>query len=117
MNAKFVANNNHVRMLLCGPTVCDYIHVGHARMLLFYDLMARYFLSRKMRVTGLYCRYNLSITREGLGEEHAEAGHVKELVSPYTWKRETAAILREIILSIAYTKKIYVLRHTTKNSS
>ena len=48
---RFVASENRVRMLLCGPTVYDYSHVGHARMLLFYDLMARHFRSRKMRVS------------------------------------------------------------------
>jgi cysteinyl-tRNA synthetase len=48
---KFAASENHVRMLLCGPTVYGYSHVGHARMLLFYDLMARHFRSRKMRVS------------------------------------------------------------------
>jgi cysteinyl-tRNA synthetase len=48
---RFVANGNHVRMLLCGPTVYDYSHIGHARMLLFYDLAARYFRSKKIRVT------------------------------------------------------------------
>lgn len=46
-----VAKGNHVRMLLCGPTVYDYSHIGHARMLFFYDLMARYFRSRKISVS------------------------------------------------------------------
>ena len=47
----FVAHENHVRMLLCGPTVYDYSHIGHARMLLFYDVAARYFRSKKIRVS------------------------------------------------------------------
>ncbi len=32
----------HVRMFVCGPTIQDYIHVGHARTYVFYDLLARY---------------------------------------------------------------------------
>ena len=48
---KFVANGNYIRMFLCGPTVYDYSHIGHARMLLFYDLMARYFRSRRTGVS------------------------------------------------------------------
>ena len=48
---RFVTKDNHVRMLLCGPTVYDYAHIGHARMLLFYDLMARYLRSKKMVVS------------------------------------------------------------------
>ncbi len=31
-----------VRMFVCGPTIQDYIHVGHARTYIFYDLLARY---------------------------------------------------------------------------
>jgi cysteinyl-tRNA synthetase len=30
------------KIFLCGPTVYDLLHLGHARMLLFYDLVARY---------------------------------------------------------------------------
>ncbi len=29
-------------MFVCGPTIQDYIHVGHARTYLFYDSLARY---------------------------------------------------------------------------
>jgi cysteinyl-tRNA synthetase len=31
-----------VKMFVCGPTVQDFIHLGHARTYLFYDLLARY---------------------------------------------------------------------------
>ena len=31
-----------VKMFVCGPTIQDYIHVGHARTYLFYDMLARY---------------------------------------------------------------------------
>lgn len=48
---KFVVSENFVRMFLCGPTVYDYSHLGHARMLLFYDLITRYFRYRKTRVS------------------------------------------------------------------
>src|SRR5437588_12514870 len=36
------ARNEVIRILICGPTVYDYMHIGHARMLLTYDLMCRY---------------------------------------------------------------------------
>jgi cysteinyl-tRNA synthetase len=48
---RFVANSNNVKMLLCGPTVYDYPHVGHARMLLYYDMMVRYFRFNKITVS------------------------------------------------------------------
>lgn len=53
---KFVPGNE-VRMFLCGPTVYDYSHAGHARMLLFYDLAARYF-----RFSGAKVRAIVNIT-------------------------------------------------------
>lgn len=31
-----------VKMFVCGPTIQDYIHLGHARTYLFYDMLARY---------------------------------------------------------------------------
>ncbi len=35
-----------VRMYACGITVYDYLHIGHARMLLVYDLVSRYLRAR-----------------------------------------------------------------------
>jgi cysteinyl-tRNA synthetase len=40
-----------VRMYVCGITVYDYIHVGHARMLTVFDLVQRYLRSRGLDVT------------------------------------------------------------------
>lgn len=35
-------HNNRVNMFVCGPTVYDYMHLGHAKTYIFYDVMARY---------------------------------------------------------------------------
>jgi cysteinyl-tRNA synthetase len=40
-----------VRMYVCGITVYDYIHIGHARMLTVFDLVQRYLRSLGLRVT------------------------------------------------------------------
>ncbi|MCG6870823.1 MAG: cysteine--tRNA ligase [Gammaproteobacteria bacterium] len=40
-----------VRMYVCGITVYDYIHLGHARMLIVFDLVARYLRSRGYQLT------------------------------------------------------------------
>ncbi|HMD74548.1 MAG TPA: cysteine--tRNA ligase, partial [Steroidobacteraceae bacterium] len=40
-----------VRMYVCGITVYDYIHLGHARMLTVFDLVQRYLRSCGYRVT------------------------------------------------------------------
>ncbi len=42
---------NEVRMYVCGITVYDYIHLGHARMLTVFDLVQRYLRSRGYAVT------------------------------------------------------------------
>src|SRR3989304_10000343 len=34
--------NNIVKMFVCGPTVYDSVHLGHARTYLIYDVLARY---------------------------------------------------------------------------
>src|ERR1700759_3303031 len=42
---------NEVRMYVCGMTNYDYIHVGHARMLVVFDLIQRYLRSLGYKVT------------------------------------------------------------------
>ena len=46
-----------VRMFVCGPTVQDYIHLGHARTYIFYDVVARY-----LTHLGYKVRFVLNIT-------------------------------------------------------
>jgi len=41
----------HVRMYVCGVTVYDYIHIGHARMLTVFDVVYRYLRHRGFKVT------------------------------------------------------------------
>ncbi len=41
----------HVRMYVCGLTVYDYCHVGHARSLVAFDIVRRYLRHRGYRVT------------------------------------------------------------------
>lgn len=48
---------NKVRMYVCGPTVYDYIHIGNARPLIFFDVVRRYFERR-----GYEVRYIVNFT-------------------------------------------------------
>src|SRR6202451_3400277 len=48
---------NEVRMYVCGITVYDYIHIGHARMLTVFDLVQRY-----LRASGCEVIYVRNIT-------------------------------------------------------
>ena len=41
----------HVRMYVCGMTVYDYCHLGHARVLVVFDTVVRYLRSLDYRVT------------------------------------------------------------------
>lgn len=54
---KEFAPQDAARIFLCGPTVYDYSHAGHARMLLFYDVVARY-----LRFLGIEPKVVVNIT-------------------------------------------------------
>ena len=41
----------HVRMYVCGITVYDHLHVGHARCYLCFDVVRRYLQHRGLKVT------------------------------------------------------------------
>ena len=41
---------NRVRMYVCGMTVYDYCHLGHARVMVAFDVIARYLRSRGFQV-------------------------------------------------------------------
>ena len=43
-------NPNHINMYVCGMTVYDYCHIGHARSLVAFDMINRYFRHRNFTV-------------------------------------------------------------------
>ncbi len=43
--------DHHVRIYVCGMTVYDYCHLGHARVMVVFDAVTRYFRHRGYRVT------------------------------------------------------------------
>ena len=48
---------NHVRMYVCGMTIYDYCHVGHARFLMAFDVVQRW-----LKASGLAVTYVRNIT-------------------------------------------------------
>ena len=50
-------HGNRVNMFVCGPTVYDHTHIGHARTYLAYDMIARY-----LRFKGYSLFYLMNIT-------------------------------------------------------
>ena len=53
LKEKATPTEGNLRMLICGPTVYDFSHLGHARILLFYDLVAKYLISSGKRTTAI----------------------------------------------------------------
>ena len=43
--------NNNVKMYVCGPTVYDYPHLGHARCYMTWDIVVRYLKFKGYNVT------------------------------------------------------------------
>ncbi|MGH8820963.1 MAG: cysteine--tRNA ligase, partial [Rhodoferax sp.] len=41
----------HVRMYVCGMTIYDLCHVGHARMMMAFDVVQRWLVASGYRVT------------------------------------------------------------------
>ncbi|MCX6026457.1 MAG: cysteine--tRNA ligase [Chloroflexi bacterium] len=71
----------HVHMYVCGPTVQDYVHVGHAKTYISFDTMVRYF-----RHQGLQVRYVQNITDVGhlldSGEDRILRGAARAKLEP-----------------------------------
>lgn len=61
----------HVRMYVCGMTVYDFCHVGHARVMVVFDMVTRYLRARGYRVT--YVR-NITDIDDKIIRRAAEAG-------------------------------------------
>ncbi|MDP9197019.1 MAG: class I tRNA ligase family protein [Thermoproteota archaeon] len=43
-------HNNKTRIFLCGPTVYDYCHIGHARIFVIFDVLTRFLESNNLNV-------------------------------------------------------------------
>ena len=68
----------HVRMYVCGITVYDYCHVGHARSQLVFDVVARYLRWRGYRVN--YVR-NITDIDDKIIRRAAETGETVDALT------------------------------------
>jgi cysteinyl-tRNA synthetase len=62
----------HVRMYVCGPTVYDHMHLGHAKTYSAFDVVVRY-----LRYLGYKVKYVQNITDVGHLTDNADAGEDK----------------------------------------
>jgi cysteinyl-tRNA synthetase len=67
-----------VRMYVCGMTVYDYCHLGHARMLVVFDMVQRWLRASGLRVT--YVR-NITDIDDKIIKRAAENGEAPEALS------------------------------------
>ncbi|MBP3820734.1 cysteine--tRNA ligase [bacterium] len=77
---------NKVKMYVCGPTVYDYAHLGHARCYITWDVLYRYFKFRGYDVT--YCR-NVTDVDDKILKKAEKEGKTPQEVSQYWYKQFT----------------------------
>ncbi len=75
---------NKVKMYVCGPTVYDNAHLGHARCYITWDVLYRYLKFKGYDVT--YCR-NVTDVDDKILKKSAQEGKTPEEVSTYWYKR------------------------------
>ncbi len=75
------SQRNVVNMYVCGPTVYNYIHIGNARPVIFYDMVKNYleFLGYKVNYASNITDVDDKIINKALSEEKTE----KEVASFY----------------------------------
>lgn len=74
-------NENEVTMYVCGPTVYDYPHLGHARCYITWDILYRYLKFSGYKVK--YCRNVTDVDDKILAKAHHEGKTAEEISSKY----------------------------------
>lgn len=72
---------NKVKMYVCGPTVYDYAHLGHARCYITWDVLYRYLKFKGFDVT--YCRNVTDVDDKILKKAEAEGKTPDEIAQFY----------------------------------
>ena len=85
-NRKFLTDSNVVKIFICGPTVYDYSHLGHARIFLFYDIMIRYFMFKHLHpiaivnITDIDPKISFKAKMEGMSPRKLATKFLEELL-------------------------------------
>lgn len=75
---------NKVKMYVCGPTVYDFAHLGHARCYITWDVLYRYLKFKGYNVT--YCR-NVTDVDDKILKKAEKENKTPEEVSQYWYKQ------------------------------
>ena len=76
------ADPDNARIYVCGPTVYDFSHLGHARCYVIYDVLVRHLRSTGQKLT--YCR-NITDVEDKILKRAAENGETpRELSERFT---------------------------------
>lgn len=75
---------NKVKMYVCGPTVYDYAHLGHARCYITWDVLYRYLKFKGYDVT--YCR-NVTDVDDKILKKAENEGKTPQEVSQYWYNQ------------------------------
>lgn len=75
---------NKVKMYVCGPTVYDYAHLGHARCYITWDVLYRYLKFKGYDVT--YCR-NVTDVDDKILKKAEKEGKTPQEVSSFWYKK------------------------------
>ncbi len=74
-------NGNRVFMFVCGPTVYDYSHIGHARVFVFFDVVARWL--RRLGYSLFYIVNITDVDDKIVGRAVEEGTHPLDLARKY----------------------------------
>src|SRR5512139_971248 len=85
--------DGQVRMYVCGPTVYDHAHLGHAKTYVAFDVIVRY-----LRYSGLQVRYVQNIT---------DVGHLLDTGEDRILKKAGALSLEPMEVVETYTRSYF----------
>ncbi|MBI5567169.1 MAG: cysteine--tRNA ligase [Chloroflexi bacterium] len=96
-------NPDLVTMYVCGPTVYDYSHIGHAKTYVSFDVIVRY-----LRFSGYRVRYVQNITDVGhlldTGEDRIMKGARRERIEPMEVVERFARAYFEVMDALNITR-------------
>src|SRR5258708_2686098 len=84
----------HVKMYVCGPTVYNFIHIGNARPLVFFDVVRRYLEYSGLKVTYVsnYTDVDDKIIKRAQEEKTTCSAITEKYIQEFNTDRELLAV-------------------------